>query len=167
MKKFEPQYRLVRVGLATKAERASRQQSTFSECSYNDARNAGSLTGVTTQGSRGRTDRRPSAVPPRSRVPRPRRRNKRLAPRSRVGLSSCVYILGDFLGLRKRKGVYFAHHRLAATEQRSSQRRRTFLSSCGWMHRGKRREANGRVEGKTDFSGLWYLFTRSTFLQQH
>lgn len=26
MKKFEPQYRLVRVGLATKAERASRQQ---------------------------------------------------------------------------------------------------------------------------------------------
>lgn len=29
MKKFEPQYRLVRVGLATKAERASRQQRAF------------------------------------------------------------------------------------------------------------------------------------------
>lgn len=29
MKKFEPQYRLVRVGLATKPERASRQQRTF------------------------------------------------------------------------------------------------------------------------------------------
>jgi small subunit ribosomal protein S24e len=30
MKKFEPQYRLVRVGLATKRERASRQQRTYS-----------------------------------------------------------------------------------------------------------------------------------------
>lgn len=30
MKKFEPQYRLVRVGLATKPERASRQQRTLS-----------------------------------------------------------------------------------------------------------------------------------------
>lgn len=29
MKKFEPQYRLVRVGLAVKPERASRQQRTF------------------------------------------------------------------------------------------------------------------------------------------
>ena len=29
MKKFEPQYRLVRVGLATKPERASRQQRTL------------------------------------------------------------------------------------------------------------------------------------------
>lgn len=30
MKKFEPHYRLVRVGLATKIEKASRQQRTFS-----------------------------------------------------------------------------------------------------------------------------------------
>lgn len=30
MKKFEPRYRLVRYGMATKVEKASRQQRTFS-----------------------------------------------------------------------------------------------------------------------------------------
>lgn len=79
MKKFEPQYRLIRVGLATKVERASRQQRAYTPCPrammmwtrHTDCR---------TQASSARTARRPSAGQRRSRVPRPRRRNKRIAP---------------------------------------------------------------------------------------
>src|SRR6478752_840904 len=36
MKKFEPHYRLVRVGLASKIERASRQQRTWEACSQDN-----------------------------------------------------------------------------------------------------------------------------------
>ena len=75
MKKFEPQYRLIRVGMATKPERASRQQRTCPHAPRNPAVARPPLT--TPQASSARTDRRPSAVRPRSRVPRPRRRNKR------------------------------------------------------------------------------------------
>lgn len=90
MKKFEPQYRLVRVGLATKVEKASRQQRTFPmRTSTPDgfpvqgfwigwARS--SLTFFTPQqASSARTGRRPSGVPRRSRAPSPRRRNERRA----------------------------------------------------------------------------------------
>ena len=83
MKKFEPQYRLVRVGLATKPERPSRQQR---------ASPLSLLCGIvlalgvfwwnegvgltTTQGSSARTGKRPSAAPRRPRARR-RRRSKR------------------------------------------------------------------------------------------
>lgn len=72
MKKFEPNYRLVRVGLATKVERASRQQRTlmpFLRVNQHDL--------TPSQASSARTDKRPSEVRQRSRVPRRRRRNKR------------------------------------------------------------------------------------------
>lgn len=82
MKKFEPQYRLIRVGMATKGERPSRQQRTSSQrwIVILDARqwkpcNADGTTAL--QASNARTDRRPSGVLPRSRVPRQRRRNER------------------------------------------------------------------------------------------
>jgi len=98
MKKFEPHYRLVRVGLATKIEKASRQQREFLRAPKNNKpRLVGDGTGVATprfrmtrstgpltshagiQASSARTARRPSAERPRSRVPSPRRRNRRLA----------------------------------------------------------------------------------------
>jgi hypothetical protein len=84
MKKFEPHYRLVRVGLATKIEKASRQQRTFTpampavcESTYPTARDFRWLT--PTQASSARTGRRLCAEPRRSRAPSPRRRNERLA----------------------------------------------------------------------------------------
>lgn len=87
MKKFEPHYRLVRVGLANKIEKASRQQRTFplplpleAADSHNCSRWLLTVTLYPKQASSARTDRRLSAVPRRSRVPRPRRRNRRLAP---------------------------------------------------------------------------------------
>lgn len=101
LKKFEPNYRLVRVGLATKAERASRQQRTFSSllsALYSGwllantldmgprrrrQQNFGCfrrlLTRMAMQASNARTDRRPSVEQPRSRVPSRRRTNKRIA----------------------------------------------------------------------------------------
>ena len=83
MKKFEPQYRLVRVGLATKAERASRQQRAYPSSLVPGVFRApggfwwdedGGLT--TSQASSARTGKRPSAVPRRPRARR-RRRSKR------------------------------------------------------------------------------------------
>lgn len=100
MKKFEPNYRLVRVGLATKVERASRQQREWlllctslatDDTPSNMVAYCLELSTETpalrytnfwsspTQASSARTARRPCAVLPRSRVPRPRRRNKRIA----------------------------------------------------------------------------------------
>lgn len=98
MKKFEPHYRLVRVGLATKIEKASRQQRECLPCPDNEqprlvGDGIGSALGpipydkkhtstdhiTPKQASSARTARRPSAEPPRSRVPSPRRRNRRLA----------------------------------------------------------------------------------------
>ena len=90
MKKFEPHYRLVRVGLATKIEKASRQQRTFlptmqavsdsaAERGW-DGREWQWLTlSPLPQASSARTGRRPCGVRRRSRAPSPRRRNKRLA----------------------------------------------------------------------------------------
>lgn len=77
MKKFEPHYRLVRVGMANKIEKASRQQRT--SCRPRDARFFYSLLTHPPQASNARTDRRSSEVPPRSRVPR-RTRNRRFYP---------------------------------------------------------------------------------------
>ena len=71
MKKFEPRYRLVRYGLATKGEKASRQQrmSRRHHLAY-DSR----LTPP--QANRGRTGQRSSVVPPRPRARRARRTNR-------------------------------------------------------------------------------------------
>lgn len=80
MKKFEPHYRLVRVGLATKIEKASRQQRTFRITRGNNW--AGTVMADIfshKQASSARTARRPSVALPRSRAPSPRRRNKRRA----------------------------------------------------------------------------------------
>lgn len=82
MKKFEPHYRLVRVGLATKIEKASRQQRTFPRelQTVDDSTSERWLTlSPPTQASSARTVRRLSGARPRSRAPSPRRRNKRLA----------------------------------------------------------------------------------------
>ena len=91
MKKFEPLYRLVRVGLGKKPERASRQQRT---CFVSVARPP--LTPP--QASSARTDRRPSAARRRSRVPSPRRRNKRLASSECVILWARCWGRADALG---------------------------------------------------------------------
>jgi hypothetical protein len=86
LKKFEPHYRLVRVGVATKIEKASRQQrmstgyiiipglSIQSRISYERKADNSIL-----QASNARTDKRLCGVRRRSRVPRRRRRNRRLA----------------------------------------------------------------------------------------
>lgn len=89
MKKFEPHYRLVRVGLATKIEKASRQQRTFPPTmqAVSDSTTAafGRLGMAMAdpppapQASSARTGRRPCGVRRRSRAPSPRRRNRRLA----------------------------------------------------------------------------------------
>jgi ribosomal protein S24E len=75
MKKFEPNYRLVRVGLATKVERASRQQRTYpAKLPFHNSR----LTmHPTLQESNARTGKRRYAALRRSRVRRRRRRNRR------------------------------------------------------------------------------------------
>jgi ribosomal protein S24E len=87
MKKFEPAYRLIRVGFATKPERASRQQRmlipppasavSWTMDGYMLKWNADVT--CTTQASNARTDRRLCEERPRSRAPRRRRRNKRIA----------------------------------------------------------------------------------------
>jgi hypothetical protein len=106
MKKFEPHYRLVRVGLAKKIEKASRQQRewppsfTFGHqaahpqmmraClpAYLPARVhivpelSADILSSPPQASSARTARRPSAEQRRSRAPRPRRRNRRIASSS-------------------------------------------------------------------------------------
>lgn len=90
MKKFEPHYRLVRVGLATKIEKASRQQRTFSPelQAFDESTSEPCLVDrewpwltlfSPTQASSARTGRRLSGVRRRSRAPSPRRRNKRWA----------------------------------------------------------------------------------------
>ncbi len=99
MKKFEPQYRLVRVGMATKAERASRQQRTSMRecCSGNLGDNI--LTSLFTQASSARTDKRPCVVRRRSRARSPRRRNKLLAfPLYVIVLATDIFYQVDRVG---------------------------------------------------------------------
>ena len=88
MKKFEPHYRLVRVGLATKIEKASRQQRESSRMTPRpsayvfDGRievETRADNTVQLQASSARTARRPSAERRRSRAPSPRRTNRWLA----------------------------------------------------------------------------------------
>ena len=78
LKKFEPHYRLVRVGFATKIEKASRQQRTLriTSMKYTDE-NYANMNGI--QASNARTDKRLFEVRQRSRVPPRRRTNRRLA----------------------------------------------------------------------------------------
>jgi hypothetical protein len=89
MVRFEPKYRLIRVGLATKVERASRQQRTCLSCHrwgvskpevYNEPTRGepGTDFGLL-QANNERTDRRRCAVLPKSRVRSRRRRNDCLA----------------------------------------------------------------------------------------
>lgn len=94
MKKFEPRYRLVRVGLAAKIEKASRQQRTFPPRRFQQLADRSKTEEVWVnwtrdrlltlcfspqQASSARTGRRPSGVRRRSRAPSPRRRNERRA----------------------------------------------------------------------------------------
>lgn len=82
MKKFEPAYRLIRVGMATKPERASRQQRMFHNFvlwTHFYIREWNADMTCNKQASNARTDRRLCAERPRSRAPRRRRRNKRIA----------------------------------------------------------------------------------------
>lgn len=76
LKKFEPHYRLVRVGFANKIEKASRQQRTWKFDGEAVIGGTGYML-IDLQASNARTDRRRSGEQPRSRVPR-RRRSKRL-----------------------------------------------------------------------------------------
>lgn len=87
LKKFEPHYRLVRVGLASKIEKASRQQRTFTPvlrhaaaADFDGPSRLGRMELTDLQASNARTDKRPSEVRRRSRVHRRRRRNRRIAP---------------------------------------------------------------------------------------
>ena len=95
MKKFEPNYRLVRVGMATKAERASRQQRMFSPWPADDCR-IGVEYGTDTplQASSARTDKRRCAARQRSRVPRRRRTNKRADFHGRCKIRGSVWSFG-------------------------------------------------------------------------
>jgi hypothetical protein len=82
LKKFEPHYRLVRVGVATKVEKPSRQQRTFLTTSSASTIETGEHIAndlSELQASNARTARKRSEVRPRSRVQRRRRRNRRLA----------------------------------------------------------------------------------------
>lgn len=82
MKKFEPHYRLVRYGMASKIEKASRQQRTLPP--YKSWTWPGTESGhggavlTRTQASNERTGRRSSEVLPRPRAARRRTRNKRV-----------------------------------------------------------------------------------------
>jgi small subunit ribosomal protein S24e len=83
LKKFEPHYRLVRIGAATKIEKASRQQRTFSLSlqfgqEFEGTRALCADQKFDVQESNARTERRSSGVLRRRRVqPRTRRRNER------------------------------------------------------------------------------------------
>jgi ribosomal protein S24E len=92
MKKFEPHFRLVRVGMANKIEKASRQQRTLhlstSRAPHESMEEEDSvgwswrwltIPPPPQQASSARTGRRLCGVPQRSRAPRRRRRNERLA----------------------------------------------------------------------------------------
>lgn len=80
MKKFEPAYRLVRVGMAAKRERASRQQRTSPPRCPSSESPGRVLTRVADQqASSARTDKRRCAARQRSRAPSPRRRNRQAA----------------------------------------------------------------------------------------
>lgn len=85
MKKFEPHYRLVRVGMANKIEKASRQQRTYNWIlRAGPAMEGHMLTDLGVQASSARTGPRSSGVRPRPRAAR-RTRNKRIAVDGDVG----------------------------------------------------------------------------------
>jgi hypothetical protein len=77
LKKFEPHYRLVRVGFANKIEKASRQQRTWKSDGEVGKGSSGYML-IVIQASNVRTDKRRSGERPRSRVLRRRRSHRRL-----------------------------------------------------------------------------------------
>jgi hypothetical protein len=77
LKKFEPHYRLVRVGFANKIEKASRQQRMW-KSTREVAIGISGYVLIDTQASNVRIDKRRSGERPRSRVPRRRRSHRRL-----------------------------------------------------------------------------------------
>jgi hypothetical protein len=85
MKKFEPHYRLVRYGQATKIEKASRQQRTSNIWAmfWRSGKPRTAWLRINTddivQASKGRTVPRSRAAQRRQRVERPRRRNREIA----------------------------------------------------------------------------------------
>ncbi|EEA18779.1 37S ribosomal protein S24 [Talaromyces marneffei ATCC 18224] len=88
LKKFEPHYRLVRIGAAAKIEKASRQQRTLFP--LQDRRQDTDLS----QANNARTVPRSSVVPPRPRVPR-RARTKSFLRRgddgdTKKGVDNCI-----------------------------------------------------------------------------
>lgn len=97
MKKFEPHYRLVRYGMASKIEKASRQQRTspphtFTARIHLSDRGRLGQTLTRTQASNARTGARSSGVRPRPRA-ETRRRNKRLRYDGRYGVGSLVRVV--------------------------------------------------------------------------
>ena len=94
LKKFEPHYRLVRIGQATKIERASRQQRTLRRGSMARGRRSVSAIVVDAdtaiQESKERTGRRRSGERPRPRARRRRRKTNERRARALVGLSWLV-----------------------------------------------------------------------------
>jgi len=94
MKKFEPHYRLVRYGMASKIEKASRQQRTLPHripCTPGDRSRRGREYILTvTQASSARTGARSPGVRPRTRRRRATR-NKRLRGDGRRGFGSLVW----------------------------------------------------------------------------
>lgn len=78
LKKFEPLYRLVRIGAGTKVEKPSRQQRMFTPTyTISSIIRKPNQYSQSLQASNGRTAPRSSAVPPRPRAPR-RTRTKRI-----------------------------------------------------------------------------------------
>jgi hypothetical protein len=106
MKKFEPHYRLVRYGMASKIEKASRQQRTCSRSLKGYRRNLReqSVQWMYTDGpqaSSARTGRRSTGARPRPRAERRRQTNKRIAHEgdSRGGVVFLGRVLHDGLGI--------------------------------------------------------------------
>lgn len=97
MKKFEPHYRLVRYGMASKIEKASRQQRTLPSDTTSiqmhlPSRGRPEYMLTRAQASNARTGRRSSGVRPRPRVAT-RRRNKRVRYDGRDGVGSLVRVV--------------------------------------------------------------------------
>jgi hypothetical protein len=76
LKKFEPNYRLVRYSLGVKVEKASRQQRTSLGNTWHRLRCSRTGTNTHGQASNARTEPRSSEVQPRQRAARRRRRSK-------------------------------------------------------------------------------------------
>jgi ribosomal protein S24E len=113
MKKFEPHYRLVRYGMASKIEKASRQQRTLPHSIQYMLRQriwlgrGYILTGI--QANNARTGRRRSEERPRLRAPRRRTRNKRVHHEGRGGSSPMVWVVRHGRGVAVCKIIVYIY----------------------------------------------------------